>query len=210
MINTTSSFRESATNSIKQAAASAVELIRTGSNTSSSTASTSKRDLESSQPQQPILEELSELCPKLTYQQRVVGFFSCYAAGYIITFFSFGFFIRLVEGKPAPFVVIYSTGNILSLLSSTFLCGPSLQLKNMFHHHRKYTSIVYLSSITLTLIVCFIPLPGGTETKGIILRLFLLVFLLLVQLGSSLWYTLSYLPFARAAVLKFISDNFSE
>jgi hypothetical protein len=80
----------------------------------------------------------------------------------------------------------------------------------MFHHHRKYTSIVYLSSIICTLIVCFIPLPGQTETKGVVLRLFLLVFLLLVQLGSSLWYTLSYLPFARAAVLKFIRDNFNE
>ena len=118
-------------------------------NTTTSTASTSKRDFDSSQPQQPIVEELSELCTKLTYQQvrqHLLYTTVCFAYNLTVyffffskrvmfcfpdinTFFSFGLFIRLVEGKPEPFVVIYRTGNILSFLSSTFLCGPSLQFK---------------------------------------------------------------------------------
>ena len=28
-----------------------------------------------------VLEDLGEFCPKLTFQQRVIGFFSCFALG---------------------------------------------------------------------------------------------------------------------------------
>lgn len=76
-----------------------------------------------------VLEELSQYCPKLTFQQRVAGFFSCFALGYLVTFGSFSLFIELVEGNPGPFVLSYTLGNIFSMLSSTFLCGPKRQFK---------------------------------------------------------------------------------
>jgi hypothetical protein len=73
MIPPTSSFQESATSSFKKVTASAVEFVRTGSiSSSSATSSSVRKDVESSTAStstQPILEELSELCPKLTYQQ---------------------------------------------------------------------------------------------------------------------------------------------
>jgi hypothetical protein len=122
----------------------------------------------------------------------------------LITLFSFGFFIRLVEGDPFPFVTIYTTGNVLSLLSSTFLCGPRMQFRRMTHESRKYTTIVYLSSIVTTIIVAFI--PGIPKVP----RLILFVLLLILQFTSCLWYSLSYLPFARRAVLKFVRDNLGE
>ena len=40
-----------------------------------------------------------------------------------MTFMSFRLFIKLVEGNPAPFVFLYTSGNILSLMSSVFLSG---------------------------------------------------------------------------------------
>ena len=47
----------------------------------------------------------------------------------LIAFFSFRFFILLVEGNPIPFAVNYTCGHILQLLASTFLCGPKRQFK---------------------------------------------------------------------------------
>lgn len=38
-------------------------------------------------------------------------------------------YLLLKSNSPVPFVVVYTTGNILSLLSSMFLCGPKRQFK---------------------------------------------------------------------------------
>lgn len=146
------------------------------------------------------LEELAEFCPKLTYQQRILGFLSSYGTGYVVTLGAFGFFIELCEGHPLHFVTMYSTGNILALLSSTFLCGPKRQFKNMFHENRLWTTIIYLSSLFITLIFCVIPdIPKA-------MRLIILILLLFLQLFSSLWYSLSYIPFARRAVLRWLTN----
>lgn len=141
------------------------------------------------------LDELAEGCPQLTYQQRLIGFATCYILGYLITFMSFNFFIELVEGNPLPFVMLYTVGNIISLFSSMFLCGPKRQLKNMFDNKRKITTTVYLSTLFITIVVAFIPFEQT-------FKLIILVLLLLVQVCAATWYSLSYIPFARKAVLK--------
>ena len=61
------------------------------------------------------MEEVAEMCPELTYQQRMIGFCTCFLVGYLITFSSFNYFVDLIEGRPIPFVMIY-TVSILSLL----------------------------------------------------------------------------------------------
>lgn len=146
------------------------------------------------------LEELAEFCPKLTYQQRMIGFVSCFAIGYLITFASFNLFIDLIEGRPVPFVVVYTLGNIISLFSSMFLCGPKAQLKNMFDKKRKTVTIVYLSALLLSIIVCFIRMDSS-------LKLTILLLLLITQFFASIWYSLSYIPFARRAVKKCFREN---
>lgn len=75
------------------------------------------------------LEELAEYCPKLTFQQRLIGFAVSFSMGYMIAFFSFRFFVELVEGYPLPFAINYTVGHVLQLLASTFLCGPRRQFK---------------------------------------------------------------------------------
>jgi hypothetical protein len=54
------------------------------------------------------IEDITEMCPQLTYQQRMIGFGACFVIGYLITFSSFNYFIDLIEGNPVPFVVIYT------------------------------------------------------------------------------------------------------
>lgn len=142
-----------------------------------------------------VLEELSELCPKLTFQQRIIGFVTCFIFGYLITFASFSRFMELVEGNPYPFILYYTVGNICALLASVFLCGPKRQFKSMFHETRKVTAIVYLSTILVTIIVCFIPIVINSSV-----RLLVLLLLLLVQFFAYLWYSLSYIPFGRKTV----------
>lgn len=57
--------------------------------------------------------------------------------GYLMSFMSFRLIIKLVEGNPAPFVFLYSTGNLLSLMSSGFLSGPQRQFKYVYSFFRE-------------------------------------------------------------------------
>ncbi|CAB9522932.1 SFT2 domain containing [Seminavis robusta] len=142
------------------------------------------------------LEEFTDsFCPKLTFQQRLIGFGVSFGIGYLITCMSFKFFIELVEGHPVPFALNYSFGNLLSLLSMTFLCGPKRQFKNMFDEKRKFTSITYLSCLVATVGCIFIPMPGFA-------KLLLLVCLILAQFCACMWYSLSYIPFGRRWALR--------
>jgi hypothetical protein len=84
---------------------------------------------EQSQTSVDRLEELAEYCPQMTFQQRLIGFAVSFSVGYMIAFFSFRFFIDLIEGNPIPFALNYTFGHILQLLASTFLCGPKRQFK---------------------------------------------------------------------------------
>lgn len=184
-------------NSLKESATNASSSVRTGLGLppSSNNSNDNNSDLESQASN--MLDEVSEYCPKMTYQQRVMGFGICFTCGYLMTFASFRLFIKLVEGNPAPFVFLYTSGNIMSLLSSMFLSGPKRQFKSMFDEKRRTTSITYLISLGTSIIVCFIPIPTGPKIG-------LLVLLLLVQMMASLWYTLSYIPYGRATAKKMI------
>ncbi|KAL7482699.1 hypothetical protein ACHAWX_000169, partial [Stephanocyclus meneghinianus] len=144
-----------------------------------------------------MMDEMSEYCPKLTFQQRVMGFATCFTLGYLMSFMSFRLIVKLVEGNPAPFVFLYSSGNVLSLMSSMFLSGPQRQFKYMFDDKRKLTSIVYLTSLGTSITVCFIPMPTGAKIG-------VLVLLLLLQMSASLWYTLSYIPYGRATATRML------
>eukprot|EP00804_Cyclotella_cryptica_P005936 CCRYP_000195-RA/>CCRYP_000195-RA protein AED:0.33 eAED:0.33 QI:256/1/1/1/1/1/4/276/231 len=157
---------------------------------------------ENSDGNSTMMDEMSEYCPKLTFQQRVVGFATCFTLGYLMSFMSFRLIIKLVEGNPAPFVFLYSSGNLLSLMSSMFLSGPQKQFKYMFDEKRKMTSIVYLTSLGTSITVCFIPMPTGAKIG-------ILVLLLLLQMSASLWYTLSYIPYGRATATKMLRSAFA-
>ena len=77
------------------------------------------------------------------------------------------------------------------------------RLKNMFDEKRKMVTIVYLSTLLLSIVVCFIPFNKDA-------KLIVLVLLLIVQFLSSIWYSLSYIPFARRAVKKCFKNNFGD
>jgi hypothetical protein len=70
-----------------------------------------------------------------------------------------------------------------------FLCGPKKQFKNMTDKTRLVTTLVYLTFMILTL-VCALKFHSMIGT----------IVCCCIQDAALFWYTLSYIPFARAAV----------
>lgn len=118
-------------------------------------------------PPPPAIEEddygccatVSEYCSfsSLTLQQRIGGCLGCMTLGYILSFGSFFRLSDLLSGNSTTFVLYFTIGNILSLAGSCFLSGPTSQLQKMWHTSRRLATILYLSSLVLTLglsIIC--------------------------------------------------------
>ena len=115
-----------------------------------------------------------------------MGFVGCYVIGMTLSITSMMSFPALVAGHPAPFAWKYSAGNVLGLVSTAFLVGPKTQLKSMMSPIRIGTTVVYLSSIAVTLFC------------AIILRVAALTLVaMIVQFCALLWYCASYIPFGR-------------
>lgn len=94
-------------------------------------------------------------------------------------------------GGLVSFAVLYSLGNICSIGSTLFLMGPVSQLKKMFASTRIIATIVMIVALILTLVSAF----ALNDT-------FLCFLFIIIQFFAMLWYSLSYIPFARDAVKK--------
>ncbi|NXS98128.1 SFT2A protein, partial [Jacana jacana] len=80
-------------------------------------------------------------------------------------------------------------------ISTCFLMGPLKQLKAMFEPKRLVATIVMLLFLVLTLCAVF-----WWNKKG------LAVLFCILQFLAMTWYSLSYIPFARDAVIKCFSS----
>ena len=96
-----------------------------------------------------------------------------------------------------PYVVNATIGNIIALCGSCFLSGPKQQSRKMFHKTRRLATFTYLGSMVLTLIVALVPFPGNKAP--------VLLFLMFCQYVSITWYCISYIPFAREAIIGWIN-----
>ena len=113
---------------------------------------------------------------------------------------SFSRFIILLRGEPLPFVLMYTIGNLVSLSASMFLAGPSRQASKMFGKTRLWTSVVYLTSMVATILVCFVPMATGVRVP-------LLLVLVVVQFCAMVWYMLSYVPYGRSMAKNCVKKN---
>lgn len=120
----------------------------------------------------------------LTFKQRLYAFAICFAAGCLVSFLASG---SLRE--PKKFAILYSVGNLIALASTAFLVGPKRQVKNMFKKKRIVATCVYLAMVIITIVV-------AVKVQSVLPTLVCL----LIQLLALLWYSLSWIPYARAAV----------
>ena len=84
--------------------------------------------------------------------------------------------------------------DVLSALCSTgFLLGPRSQCGKMWEITRRWSTAFYLSML---IIVFCVAITGQ--------NIFLIFFLLFVEICAALWYTLSYVPFGRKIFMAFL------
>lgn len=126
----------------------------------------------------------------LSYSSRVKWFVICFASGILCSILGTSLLFIPTAG-PKLFAVFYTLGNIAALSSTCFLMGPLKQLKRMFEPTRLIATIVMLLCLVLTLCAVF-----WWNKKVLALVLCILQFL------AMTWYSISYIPFARDAVIK--------
>jgi len=130
-------------------------------------------------------DEFDKAC-SLDRTTRLYVFGTCFVLGWILSLMSLVQLPHVATGHPAGFAILYTFGNIISLVGTAFLWGPCAQLKSMFAPVRAVATVVYLLSIVLTLVVVF-----RVGNVG-------LVFLcMLFQFAAMVWYVLSYIPYGR-------------
>jgi len=125
----------------------------------------------------------------LTRTQRLYGFVGCLVGGFVLSIIASSF---LFLGWLSSFAILYAVGTLISLAGTGFLIGFSSQLKLMFKPVRIVATIVFLAMIGLIFVGAFV----------IKIDFLCLIFVVLEYLAYT-WYTLSYIPYARTAVLKF-------
>eukprot|EP01127_Copromyxa_protea_P008327 TRINITY_DN1913_c0_g1_i2.p1 TRINITY_DN1913_c0_g1~~TRINITY_DN1913_c0_g1_i2.p1 ORF type:complete len:105 (-),score=12.15 TRINITY_DN1913_c0_g1_i2:32-346(-) len=101
----------------------------------------------------------------------------------------------MFSGNFIPFAVLYSVGNILTLLSTGFLIGPVTQMKQMVDPNRLVATIVFVVSLALTLV-------AAIWWK----KAFLCILFVVIQSLAFIWYSISYIPFARDFIKSFVGD----
>jgi len=136
----------------------------------------------------------AKFCPKLTYQQRLIGFVGCAALGWVLSLVGT---LTLIGGPSAAniriFVVLYVIGNIIALAATGFLIGPRSQCIKMWAPTRRYTTAFYLLMLVIVLIVACLKQ-----------NIFLVLFLLFIEVLAAIWYSASYIPFGRRMIIAFL------
>ncbi|XP_064173113.1 vesicle transport protein SFT2A isoform X1 [Anguilla rostrata] len=125
----------------------------------------------------------------LSYSTRVKWFIICFVSGILCSIL--GTALLFLPKGTQLFAVFYTLGNLAALSSTCFLMGPLKQLKRMFEPTRLLATCVMLLCFILTLCSVF-----WWHKKGLAIVFCILQFL------AMTWYSISYIPFARDAVLK--------
>jgi len=136
-----------------------------------------------------LMQEIDESCT-LSWTSRIIGFVVCAVISVILSIVAVTQISKVIRGDPAAFAIPYTIAQIISIIGTLFLSGPVKQLKAMFAKTRIIATIVYLGSIVATLVVAF----ETHSVAGVII-------LMIVQFLAYIWYCLSFIPFARNAVI---------
>jgi len=139
----------------------------------------------------------ASMCPKLTYQQRIIGFFACAGCGWVLSLVG----TLVLVGGPTPtnirtFACLYVFGNVIALSATGFLLGPKSQCTKMWAPTRRYTTAFYLIMLIVVFVVAVLK-------QNVILVLFLLF----IEVLAAVWYSISYIPFGRKVCLAFMRQT---
>ncbi|XP_048426989.1 vesicle transport protein SFT2B isoform X1 [Pyrus x bretschneideri] len=137
-----------------------------------------------------LLDEESEGLFNLSATQRMYAFAACFLAGMLCMFLS-----MIVFAKPIKFAVLFTFGNLLAvgrwvnMNRTAFLFGPARQMRMMFDTVRVFATAIYLGCVVLALICALL-----------IRSKILTIIAIICEICALIWYSLSYIPFARRMV----------
>uniref|UniRef100_A0A7S3XBS3 Vesicle transport protein n=1 Tax=Picocystis salinarum TaxID=88271 RepID=A0A7S3XBS3_9CHLO len=114
---------------------------------------------------EPTLWDEIDEAVSLSRTQRIYGFAICAVTGMILGFLSLLFLFPVPDF--VGFGILYSFGSVLTVMSTMFLVGPVKQIKNMLKKNRIIATVVYLTSIALTL-YCAIALEDGLLVRNVL------------------------------------------
>ncbi|KAI5657689.1 hypothetical protein M9H77_26482 [Catharanthus roseus] len=140
-------------------------------------------DEEEQQQQDNLLDEPEGLC-SLSPTQRLYGFAACLVAGFLCMLLSL-----IVFAKPIKFALLFTFGNMLAVGSTAFLVGPGRQVRMMFDPVRIYATAIYIGCVVVALI-CALWIHSKILT----------IIAMICEICALVWYSLSYIPFARRVV----------
>jgi hypothetical protein len=141
-------------------------------------------------------------CPKMTYKQRLIGCGCCIVVGVLLELGSFARLVAAARGDAGGFAIFYTLGNIVAVCGSFFLVGPKRQFDQMTSKHRIGTVAVLLLAMGLTLFFALFQAKNEDALGGHSTRFILIILCIFAQLFALIWYTLSYIPFARDFVCR--------
>lgn len=131
-------------------------------------------------------QESHDICPSLTFQQRIIGFFSMLCLGFLFCILAW---VAMFKYRWIQFSIFFTLSNGSAIGGSMFLAGPKKQAKKMFEETRWIATSVYLLSMVMTIV-------AAAALKSAPLVIICCIF----QYLAMIWYGLSYIPFARSAV----------
>ncbi|KAI9319095.1 Got1/Sft2-like family-domain-containing protein [Dichotomocladium elegans] len=128
----------------------------------------------------------------LDRMQRMYAFGACFVVGMVISILST---LCLITVNVTLFAILYSIGNVVSLLSMTFIVGIPKLAKTMFAPVRFWATTIYLVLLVLTLAL------------SIWLKSFpLSIVLVIAQFCALVWYAASYIPYGRELIRRFFGS----
>ncbi|VDD91217.1 unnamed protein product [Enterobius vermicularis] len=128
-------------------------------------------------------QENEEQTSSLPWALRVQCFIGCFFLSLLCSALGS---VMLFSHKIIGFAVMISVGNIISICGTFFLTGPVRQLKKMFEKGRFIATLVFITLIAFSLIAAlFLSSP------------FLAFILVVGEYIAMLWYSISYIPYAR-------------
>ncbi|XP_027103576.1 uncharacterized protein [Coffea arabica] len=140
-------------------------------------------DEEQQQLEDNLLDEPEGLF-SLSPTQRVYAFAACLLAGLVCMFLSMIVFV-----KPIKFALLFTFGNMLAVGSTAFLIGPGQQIRMMLDPVRIYATAIYVGCVVVALI-CALLIHSKILT----------IIAIICEICALVWYSLSYIPFARRMV----------
>ncbi|KAL4000165.1 ATP-dependent RNA helicase DHX58 [Sarotherodon galilaeus] len=139
-----------------------------------------------------VIQQMNQ-ASTLGWGTRIKGFIACFVVGAACTVLGVCM-LFLPKIGITLFIVFYTFGNICALCSTMFLMGPMKQLKRMCDKTRALATTIMLTCLVLTLCAAFWWKNFGLALLFVIL-----------QVLSFTWYSLSYIPCVREAIMRMLA-----